>query len=138
MAADYAKLKVEYVTGSMSLRELADQHGIKAAGLMARAVKDRWDEERKQVQAKISSEAIKKSIPDRVAQLSDFNEKDLQMAKAIRAKASQMLMSCNSPSELRQVAAASEAAQKIARLALGANTEGIAHELPEVVVKYID
>ena len=138
MAADYAKLKVEYVTGSMSLRELADQHGIKAAGLMAKAVKDKWDEERKQVQAKISSEAIKKSIPDRVALLSKLNDQDLKIANEIREKAYEMMLDCKSPAQLRQIASACESAQKIARLALGANTEALSHEVPEIVVRYID
>lgn len=121
---DWPALKVEYVNSTLSLRELADRHGIKAAGVMARAVKESWDAERKQRQAEISKIAQEQLTNSRVDELASFNEDDLKMARAIRARAARMMQTITdlSAAELRALAAAADTAQKIGRLALGAET----------------
>lgn len=121
---DWPALKVEYVNSTLSLRELADRHGIKAAGVMARAVKEGWDAERKQRQAEISKIAQEQLTNSRVDELASFNEDDLKMARAIRARAARMMQTITdlSAAELRALAAAADTAQKIGRLALGAET----------------
>lgn len=121
---DWPALKLEYVNSTMSLRELAERHGIKAAGVMARAVKESWDAARKQKQAELSAAAQERLDETRIDELAAFNEADLKMARAIRAKAAQMMQQGQSlsPAELRSVASAADTAQKIGRLALGAET----------------
>lgn len=120
---DWQALRLEYVNGTMTLRELADSHGIKAAGMMNRSAKEEWDAERKQRQAE-SSRAAQTSITiDRVAELVAFNEADLSVAKEARTKAKTMMETAVSATDLRAVVAALEAAQRIGRLALGATTD---------------
>lgn len=121
---DWPALKLEYVNSTMSLRELAERHGIKSAGVMARAVKDSWDAARKQKQAEVSAAAQERLDGTRIDELAAFNEADIKMARAIRAKAAQMMQQGSnlSPAELRSVAASADTAQKIGRLALGAET----------------
>lgn len=121
---DWPALKLEYINSTLSLRELADRHGIKAAGVMARAVKEGWDAARKQKQAELSAKAQERLDSTRADELAQFNEDDLKMARAIRARAARMMQIANdlSANELRALAAAADTAQKIGRLALGAET----------------
>ena len=123
MATDWTAIKLEYVNGHMSQRELADKHGINPAGLMKRASKEQWEAERQQKSAEVSKVAQEQLFEDRTLQLSKFNEDDLKMARAIRAKAASMMKDIESPSELRAIASAADVAQRIGRLALGAETE---------------
>ena len=122
MATDWAKLRSEYITTSITMRELADKHGIKAAGVMRRAANEYWEAERKQESAKVSSAVINASAEVRVAELDKFNADDLKMARAIRARAAQMMATVTSPQDLRAIAGAVDAAQKVGRLALGVST----------------
>lgn len=117
--ANWPALRVEYINGTMSQRELAAAHGINASGLMARAAKEKWEDERKQKQAAISSAAQEKLTEERTDQLAKFNEDDLKVARAIRGKAAQMMGGVGSPQDLRALASAMEIAQKIGRTALG-------------------
>lgn len=126
MATDWAALKVEYITVPITLRELAKKHNIKAAGLMARSAKEKWEDERKQHQAELSKKAITESLPDRVEQLSKFNEEDLRVACAIRELILKQIEESGGnmpPSQIKSLSGASLEAQKIGRLALGAETE---------------
>ena len=125
MATDWVKLRTEYVTSSITQRELAEKHGIKAAGVMARAAPARegWDELRKQESAKVSKAVLEASVPDRANEMEKFNADDLRMARAIRAKAAQMMAGTTTPQDLSALARAVDVAQKVGRLALGVSTE---------------
>ena len=123
MATDWTAIKLEYVNGHMSQRDLAEKHKINSAGLMKRASNEGWEAERQQKSAEVSRAVQEQLTEDRAAILSKFNEDDLRMARAIRAKAATMMKTIESPSELRAIAGAADVAQKIGRLALGAETE---------------
>jgi len=123
MAANWSKIKLDYINGTMSLRELAKSFKIKSAGVMAKAAKEKWEDERKQLSAKISKAAGDVIADVRAEELSKFNKDDLRAAKGIRAKAGNMLNVTLSPQDLSALARVFEAAQKIGRLALGATTE---------------
>lgn len=105
------------------MRELAEKHGIKAAGVMTRAANEGWEAERKQEQAKTSLESASIISKYRIDELVKFNEDDIKVARAIRSKAAQMLSEADTPAALRSLASAFDTAQKIGRLALGASTE---------------
>ena len=122
MATDWVKLRAEYITSSITLRDLAAKHSIKASGVMRRAANEKWEAERKHEAAKVSKAVIEASASVRAAELDKFNADDLRMARAIRAKAAQMMTTVTSPQDLRALASAVDAAQKVGRLALGANT----------------
>lgn len=137
---DWAKLKLEYVHGTMTLRELADTHGINAAGVMKRSQRDDWDIERQQVSASVSKAANEALGETRAIELAKFNDDDLKVARGIRAKAAAMMAKVESPAELRALAGAFDTAQKIGRLALGAATENsvvTTKELPASIDEFV-
>ena len=138
MAADWAKIKLEYVNGTMTLRDLAATHKIKAAGVMAKAAKEKWKDERKQLSAKVSKEAGAAIVEERAEELAKFNKDDLRAAKLIRAKAGNMLSAELSPQDLSALARVFEAAQKIGRLALGATTENTEINNPNPLVLILE
>lgn len=121
---DWFALKVAYINGTMSQRELAKTYNVNPAGLMARANKENWEAERKHNQASVSKAAHDKLTENRIDQLAKFNADDLIMANAIRDRAAMLMQSAGSltASELRSLASAADTAQKIGRLALGAET----------------
>ena len=123
MATDWTALRLEYVNGAMTLRELADKHSIKSAGVMTRSANEGWEDERKQRQAETSKLSQAKLTGDRAEQLAKFNEDDLRMARAIRAKAAQMMQTADTPHALSAIARSADVAQKIGRLALGVETD---------------
>ena len=137
---DWTAIQTEYVHGTDTMRDLADKHGINAAGLMKRAASEGWDAERKQKSAEVSKTASESILADRVAELAAFNAADLVMAKAIREKAETMMAQVSSAPELRALAAAVDTAQKVGRLALGASTENstvTTKELPASVDEFV-
>jgi transposase-like protein len=125
MATDWTKLQTEYVHGTMTMRELADRHGIKAAGVMRKAAIEKWDEKRKQEAANVSKAATERVRESRIDELAHFNAEDLEIAKRIRKQVEQHMAFAPdvNPAELRALAASAEAAQRIGRLALGVSTD---------------
>lgn len=121
MATDWVKLKLEYVHGTDALRDLADKYNIKAAGVMRRAANEGWDSARKQESAKVSNASNAILGDTRVTELAKFNDDDLKVARGLRQKAASMLSGMDNPQDLRALAGVFDAAQKIGRLALGAD-----------------
>jgi transposase-like protein len=125
MATDWTKLQSEFVHGHMTMRELAERHGIKASGVMRRAAIEKWDEKRKQESANVSKAVTERARESRIDELAHFNAEDLAIAKQIRKQVEQHMASAPdvNPNELRALAASAEAAQRIGRLALGVPTD---------------
>ena len=123
MAADWSAIKLDYIPSSLTLREVADKHGIKAAGVMRRAANEGWDAERKQKSAEVSKVVSESLLDIRVSELAIYNAQDLEAAKAIREKALAMLDNAEHPSDVKSIAAAVDTASTVARLALGVATE---------------
>ncbi len=126
---DWTALRLEYVNSTITLRALADKHGIKAAGVMRRAANEGWDAERKQRSAEVSEYSQTALTDERASELAQFNRTDLQLAKAIRVMVARRIERVSQSraqmksAELATLARAVETAQKIGRLALGAATE---------------
>lgn len=120
---NWGALCAEYISGVMSMRELAKAHGIKASGLMSRGAKERWDEKRKQFQAEASSRAVALAVDDKARRLAKFNDQDLKIAEALKSKAVALLKEADDSRELASLSKVFESAQRIGRLALGASTE---------------
>jgi hypothetical protein len=123
MATDWNALRVEYVNGSMQYKELAEKHGLKEGTVRQRANREGWAAERNALSRAVTQTAQAKLTEDRTDELTKFNEDDLKMARAIRAKAASMMRNELSPQDLRALAGAVDTAQKVGRLALGASTE---------------
>ncbi len=134
MAADWTAIKLAYVNGGMSMRELAQRFDVGAAGLMKSAAKEGWEAERQQNSAKVSNAAQMLINEERPSELAAFNQGDLQLSKALRAMVAKQISSAqqeNAPklsaTDLRALAGTAEVAQRMGRLALGANTENVGH-----------
>ena len=141
MATDWAALKLQYVHGAETLREIADKHNIKAAGVMRRAAKEGWDAARKQESAKVSTVAHAALGDERATRLAKFNEQDAKIAEALKAKAVRLL---NGPDlddrVLANLTRIFDGAQKIGLLALGAATENhnvTTKQLPTSIDEFI-
>ncbi len=123
MATDWAALKLQYVHGAETLREIADKHNIKAAGVMRRAAKEGWDAARKQESAKVSTVAHAALGDERATRLAKFNEQDAKIAEALKANAARILNGADVDDKvLANLTRIFDGAQKIGLLALGAAT----------------
>ena len=130
----YADIRAEFIGGKMTLRDLADKHGVGYDALRKVAARQEWMDERHKVSQKVTSEAVNVAIQTRVSELAQFNADDLRMAKALRGMAAKIINESQQQGgkkltigELGQIARLVGDAQKIGRLALGASTDN--HEL---------
>lgn len=140
MATDWQAIKLEYVNSPLSLKEIAEKHDLKDATVRQRAHREDWEAERHALSQSVTQAAQEQLTDDRANQLAKFNEDDLRMARAIRAKAASMIKELDNPSALRAVAGAADLAQRIGRLALGAETENrivTSRELPASVDEFV-
>lgn len=74
MAADWAKIKTEYISASkkVSYRKLAKKYGVPESSLFAKASEEQWVEQREQFQSKTiakSLDAISNATADRAVAL---------------------------------------------------------------------
>lgn len=140
MATDWQAIKLEYINSPLSLKEIAEKHDLKDATVRQRAHREDWEAERHALSQSVTQAAQEQLTDDRANQLAKFNEDDLRMARAIRAKAASMIKELDNPSALRAVAGAADLAQRIGRLALGAETENrivTSRELPASVDEFV-
>lgn len=61
MAADWLKIKSEYVSGNISYRKLAEKHGVSASFLMQKAAKEEWSKQRDKQQRKTEAKTKQKA-----------------------------------------------------------------------------
>ncbi len=123
MATDWAAIRIEYINTPVTMRELAEKNGIKLPTITQRAAREKWSDERNNVSQKVTIAANSDLFSRRSEELAKFNEEDLELAKKIRAKAALMMEDADSASDLKALSGAIDTAQKVGRLALGANTE---------------
>lgn len=122
------------------MQELADKNGLKLSTVTVRASRERWSEERSKSSQNVAEVASADLASRRAEELAKFNEEDLAIAKAIRTKARAMMEEANTPQDLKALSGAIDTAQKVGRLALGANTESsivTTKELPASVDDFV-
>lgn len=61
MAADWKKIKTEYVTGSMSTRQLAEKYGLGKTIIQQKCTEEGWVKKRKQYREKAVEKAVLKA-----------------------------------------------------------------------------
>lgn len=126
---DWSLLKHEFATGSMTLADLARSYGLKEGTVRSTASRHGWQEERDRVQRIAADKAIALATAKRAEKMAEVNEQDLKVAQSVKAQIARHLKAAHEaqvtipPKDLRSLASAAEAAQRIARLALGATTE---------------
>ena len=122
MAADWPAIKNEYMAW-VDYASLSAKYGVREGTIRQRAHRDKWSDARGEMSRRVTEAALEKSTEDRAALLAQFNEDDIKVARALRAKAAQMLGDADSPSDMRALSGVFETAQRIGRLALGAETQ---------------
>lgn len=63
---DWAKVKAEYVSGTMSAAKLADRYGISVSSISKKCASEHWQELRKQNQSKTASKIAEKINTEKV------------------------------------------------------------------------
>lgn len=58
---DWNRIRTEYKTGTASLRDLSEKYNVPWETLRSRAYREKWGEDRKNTQAKIAQNAVKKA-----------------------------------------------------------------------------
>lgn len=59
--ADYSKLKIEYITGDISYKDLAEKYGIATATLSKKATKEGWHKEKVKHNENVVKKAVRKA-----------------------------------------------------------------------------
>lgn len=123
MATDWAALRVQYVNGAMQYKELAEEHGLKESTVRVRAHREGWAADRDAVKRDVTQRATEAATQDKAARLARFNEQDIRIAEALKARAAELLKGDVDDRTLNNLRGVFEGAQRIGRLALGAETE---------------
>ena len=143
MAADWTAIKLAYIHGTDTMRELAKKNEINSSGLMKRAAKEEWEAERQQESAKVSKAVSVTMLETKADLLAKFNDSDLKIANNLKAMISRNIQASEGnmePNHIRTLASAASEAQRIGRLALGAETENTVvttKELPSSVDEFV-
>ena len=136
---DWAQAKADYVNHSgLTLDDIAQKYGVLPNTVKARASRENWTAAREAKSQMLLAATTRNAINASAQELATFNERDLAVAKAVRAMAVRKLQQDQSGKQLtcadiRQIASAVESAQRIARLALGATTENTVRGAPAQV-----
>ena len=140
MATDWPALKLEFVNGSETLGEVAERHGLKSAAVRKRAEREGWQAARHTASHVVTQAASERLLTSRADELAKFNDDDIRLAHALKARAEELMAGNLSPNDLRALAGVMDTAQKVGRLALGASTENSSvstRELPASVDEFV-
>lgn len=125
---DWDRIRSEYISSSISIREIADKYECSADALEKRAGREQWTEQRRKMSAEVQAKADAEIAERRAQMLVEFNEQDLSVAKALRNQIKNHINDAIQKGEalsthdIRRLASAAADAQKIGRLALGVST----------------
>lgn len=125
---DWVKIKFEFVHSHVQVAELSRQHGVKEDTIWKRCTREGWNELRVVAEQKAYADAAGIAAKDRVKDLTNFNQADLSISRALRNRVAKRLADENktlTTNELRLLASTAEVAQRMGRLALGASTDNV-------------
>lgn len=74
MAADWAAIKLEYITTDITLRKLAEKHKVPESTIFKKSANEQWEAARKKQESRVEANILKKEAnrkADRAARLSD-------------------------------------------------------------------
>jgi hypothetical protein len=121
MATDWTSIKTEYVNGA-EYPDLAKKYKVKEATLRQRASRHKWSQERQKASQAVTEKATSLLVESKASQLAKFNEDDVKIARALKQAAGTMMKNIGMPNDLRTIAGVFETAQRIGRIALGADS----------------
>lgn len=122
---DWDALKYDYMFNSVTFVELAKKYNVSETSIRKQSSRNNWPVEKQQSAEKVQNTAFDKMQEQRSTQLAQWNDEDIRLARAMRAKAAQIMMDAEKTdaATLRSIASIADTAQKIARLAFGVSTE---------------
>jgi hypothetical protein len=122
---DWDALKYDYMFNSVTFVELAKKYKVSETAIRKQSSRNNWPLEKQQASEKVQNSAFDLMQEQRSVQLAQWNDEDIRLARALRAKAAQMMMDSGKAdaATLRSIASVADTAQKIARLAFGVSTE---------------
>lgn len=138
---DWDALKQEYVLNGTSFVALAEKYKVSETSIRKRSSRNNWPVERQAAVAKLEERSFELMQEDRAKQLAAWNDEDIKLARAMRGRAAQMMMSDElDANTLRSISSVADTAQKIARLAFGVATENqtvTAKTLPTSIHEFV-
>lgn len=140
---DWTRIKTQFISGGATYGSLAEEHDVKEATIRARASRNNWIGDRNEASLIVTEKAAAEMMDARASQLAQWNDEDIQLARAIRARAANMMIlkgDAMSEAQLRTIAGIVDTAQKVARLAFGAATENSIvsnRELPASIHEFV-
>lgn len=142
LSEKYEPCRLEYIEGTMSLREVAEKYGFKTKTIEKRAEREKWSAQRREVAARVASEHIAATVKKKLKELEDWNTGDLNIAKRMRNYVALQIFDPKDPGstakldhmpadKARTLCAIAESAQKLARLALDSTTQNTGVSAPD-------
>lgn len=130
---DWAAIKTEYITSSITFAELSKKTGIPSATLQKRGSLEEpsWTVQRNNISESITKSATESLTHQRLQFLIDSNRADVEVAERLRTKIREHLDVAASAAELKSLSGALKDAQSVARLALGLTTENSGLSAPD-------
>lgn len=126
MAIDWAPARLEYINNAaVTYADIADKYGGNPSVIRRRGSREGWTEERVKRATLLQHKATEKSVYSQSEQLAACNQRHLELAEKLEQAVKQRLERADKLADngLRCVSAVAEAAQRIARLALGVSTK---------------
>jgi hypothetical protein len=120
----WQKIRIKYIQGDLSLRELSNLYQIPLSTLKKRSMKERWSVLRNQYRTKVELETLERAAKLEAEELLGTRTRHIKISRALQAKAIARLKDLDpnelSPEETRRFL---EAGVRIERLILGEATE---------------
>jgi hypothetical protein len=127
---DWVAAMQDYITSDASHRDIAAKFGCHRKAVERRSAIDGWSAARDRFRDSVGRRAQALQSESRAHRLKDWNDNDLNIAKALRSQTAKaftrMVKEGNGTIDLntlRNVASVIESTQRIGRLALGATTD---------------
>lgn len=126
---DWDKIRLEFITSDLTLIVLADKHNVSMSSIRTHAAKEKWTDQREAHLSKAADMSIEKDLERRANQLAEFDTQSIEMAKELFLQAkyhfdtAKKAKKAIATAPLASLSGTVEKAQKIGRLALGAETE---------------
>lgn len=135
---DWTQIRLAYIHSTKTLRQIAAEFRVTDSAAEKRAEREGWTRLRRAASESVSAAAHVQIETERATELASFNAADLRVAKAVRSQVAKMINAAAqpgaaqlSPTELRNLASAAEAAQRVGRLALGSTTANTGLSSPD-------
>ena len=133
MTVDWIAIRTEYETTAISYRKIAEKYGVSANTLYARMKRERWTENKKAIQSKITAKVRQKAVNQEV----DRNTRHLNVWDKFIAKVENAIKAGTlAPDDLRSLSMVMEKAQNGQRKALGLDDKDKENDKPiEITIK---